>query len=59
MLQDVHVFISYLISVYFKCFSSSKPCLQIPVFLTLKRGLEVEEEETEITIVGAADGCVV
>lgn len=36
------------------------PCLQIPVFLTLKRGLEVEEEEeTEITIVGAADGCVV
>lgn len=23
MLQDVHVFISYLISVYFKCFSSS------------------------------------
>lgn len=34
------------------------PCLQIPVFLTLKRGLEVEEE-TEITIVGAADGCVV
>lgn len=34
------------------------PCLQIPVFLTLKRGLEVEEEETEITIVGAADGCV-